>query len=137
MGGGLLMTRSAWKFGSSLALVAPLLLGAAAMSANAAVTISNGVTANMTCTGGVCSATAADAVLNAKDLKTLLTSGSVTVESGNTAQDIMIAAPLQWTSGITLTLDAFRSLTIKSAISVKGSGGLTILTNDGGTGGVY
>jgi len=123
------MARPTWKSKRPWVFAAPLVLGVS--SVGAAVTISGAPTANVTCTAGVCSATAADAVLNARDLKIMLVSGSITIQSGGAAQDIVVAAPLTWTDGVTLTLDAFRSLTIKSPISVKGSGGLTILTNDG------
>jgi len=50
--------------------------------ADAAVTISTAATQNMSCPGGVCSPTAASAVLNVNDLTTMLASGNVTVNTG-------------------------------------------------------
>ena len=50
-----------------------------AWPANATVTISSAATQNMTCSGGVCAPTAADANLNVADLQNLLASGSVEV----------------------------------------------------------
>ncbi len=58
------------------------------------------------------------------------------VESGN--GDIFVDDTVSWTSGTTLTLDAFHSIAINSVISatpVTARGGLTLQINDGGTGG--
>ena len=52
-----------------------------APAAHAAVTISSAATSNMSCTSGVCSPTAANAVLNVGDLTTMLASGNVTVNN--------------------------------------------------------
>jgi hypothetical protein len=116
------------------------LLGAtflAGFPAEAAVVVSTKPTAHMSCVAGICTATAANAVLNVTDLDNLLASGSATVSTGGaTASDIDIAAALTWASGNSLTLDAYRSLIVTHPVAASGSGGLTILTNDGGTGGV-
>src|SRR5579862_2396714 len=105
--------------------------------ANAAVTISSHETQNMNCSGGVCSPTATKAVLNVGDLTTMLASGSVTVTTrgsgGIQSEDIDLAAPLSWSSNATLKLDAYRSLEIDKSVSVLGSGGLALVTNDGGS----
>jgi hypothetical protein len=53
-----------------------------APAAHATVTISSAATSNMSCTSGVCSPTAANAVLNVGDLTTMLASGNVTVNTG-------------------------------------------------------
>ncbi|HEY1613901.1 MAG TPA: hypothetical protein VGF97_09455 [Rhizomicrobium sp.] len=47
--------------------------------AHASVVISSYATQNMACSGGVCSPTASNAVLNAGDLEALLAAGSITV----------------------------------------------------------
>ena len=116
------------------------LLGAtflAGFPAEAAVVVSTKPTAHMSCVAEICTATAANAVLNVTDLDNLLASGSATVSTGGaTASDIDIAAALTWASGNSLTLDAYRSLIVTHPVAASGSGGLTILTNDGGTGGV-
>src|SRR5579862_1904209 len=105
--------------------------------ANAAVTISSHETQNMNCSGGVCSPTATKAVLNVGDLTTMLASGSVTDTTrgsgGIQSEDIDLAAPLSWSSNATLKLDAYRSLEIDKSVSVLGSGGLALVTNDGGS----
>jgi hypothetical protein len=106
-----------------------------AFSAHAAVQISAKPTTNMSCTGGVCTATAAKAVLNVTDLTTLLASGDVTVSGGKIAKDIEVSASLSWVSTGRLTLDAYRSLSFTKVLDVAGSGALTMLTNDGGSGG--
>lgn len=112
-----------------------LTLALAATPAYAALTISAATTQNVTCSAGVCSATAPDAVLNVSDLGTMLASSPMQVISGSDAQDIVVAAPLSWSSANGLTLDSYRSLTVQQPVSDAGSAALTINTNDGGTGG--
>ena len=117
-------------------LAATLTFGAAA---NATVTISSRQTQNMNCSGGVCSPTATKAVLNVGDLQNMLASGNVeviTTASGVEASDIELATALAWSSGATLTLDAYQSVAINKPLSVNGTGGLALATNDGGAGGV-
>jgi hypothetical protein len=57
--------------------------------------------------------------------------------AGSKAQDIVVVAPVSWTASTTLTLDAYRSLTVNKPVSVLGSGGLAVLTNHGGTDGSF
>ena len=107
-----------------------------AIPARAAVFISKQPSSNMSCSSGVCTPTAATAVLNVGQLQGLLVSGSVTITTGGAeASDIISDASLTWASASTLTLDAYRSITINDPVSVSGAGGVTIFTNDGGTGG--
>jgi len=106
--------------------------------AQAAVTISAKATANMSCASGVCAPTATDAVLNAGDLETLLASGNLTVTTtgnGVQAKDIRVDAALAWANGAALTFDAWRAIAIDRQVSIDGAGGLSIVTNDGGTNG--
>ena len=110
----------------------------ATISAQASVQISADPTQNMNCADGVCTPTAADAVLNVSDLAALLVSGDVMVNTeGNLAQDIELNAPLHWTSTSRLTLDAYHSIAFNRSMTVTGTGALTITTNDGGSGGDY
>ena len=109
------------------------------IGAGATVSIATGTTQNVTCMGGVCEPTAANAILNVGDLETLLASGNVTVTttgSGVQAADIEVDTALSWSAGSTLTLDAYQSITVTKPVSVKGLGGLTLLTDDGGSGGI-
>lgn len=108
---------------------------ACASSAHASVQISSRPTQNMSCAAGVCTATAQKAVLNASDLSSMLANGDVTVSGGRTAKDIYVTASLSWTSASRLTLDAYRSISFTKVLDVAGSGALTMLTNDGGSGG--
>lgn len=101
------------------------------------VVVSTAPTANMTCTGGVCSPTARKAVLNVSDLATMLASGDVTIQSGALAQDIDFAAPLKWTTIQRLTLDSYHSIYFQKPVVVAGTGSLTIVTDDGGSGGDF
>jgi hypothetical protein len=112
----------------------------AANPSNAAVTISAGVTSNMNCTGGVCTPTAANAVLNVGDLQTMLASSNVTVNTGTgtlaqQVEDIVVTASFNWASASSLTLDAYRSVTVNAPIAVNGSAAVSLVTNDGGSGG--
>jgi hypothetical protein len=107
----------------------------AANPAHADVSISNKPTHNMDCQAGVCTATAKKAVLNVGDLQTMLASGDVTVKTGNVALDIEINEQFSWTNTSRLTLDANTSVSFKAPVTVAGQGAITILTNDGGTGG--
>ena len=118
-------------------LAAALLLTVASSAAHAAVEISSGATANMACVSGVCTPTKKSAVLNVTQLEGLLASGNVKVTTaGSKATDILVSANLGWASAYGLTLDAYQSITIDRAVSVNGTGGLTLTTDDGGTGGV-
>ncbi len=113
-----------------------LILGFAT-AARADVTISSGATQNMSCSGGVCQPTAADAVLNVADLENLLASGNVKVSttgSGVQAGNIDVTAKLGWSKNA-LTLDSYQSLNVTAPVTIKGKSGLSILTNDGGSGG--
>jgi hypothetical protein len=95
-------------------------------AAHATLVVSKKPTQNMTCDRGTCSATAANAVLNIKDLKTLLHISDLTLVAGNTAQDIVFDAPFSWTSPRQLTLNAARSLVVKQPIAVEGTGALDL-----------
>ncbi|MFT8680224.1 GLUG motif-containing protein, partial [Gluconacetobacter sp.] len=57
-------------------------------------------------------------------------SGGGTSASGN--GDIFVTAPLMWNSSASLTLSAWRNVTINAAITVAGNGTLNILTNTQG-----
>jgi hypothetical protein len=117
-------------------VAAPIVAVAFGMSdAHAAMTISNAATRNVTCAAGVCTASAKNAVLNAGDLTGMLASSDVTLRPGRKAMDVNVKAALSWVSANLLTLDAYRSITFEKPVTVAGSGGLTLTTNDGGTGG--
>jgi hypothetical protein len=108
---------------------------AATASADAAVKISDGATQNMSCSGGVCSPTAKSAVLNAGDLEALLASGNTTVTTTGKsveANNLTVSAALSWSSANTLSLQAHKELKIDKAVSVAGSGGLSLSANSKG-----
>lgn len=107
--------------------------------ANAAVTVSNASTQNMTCGGGVCAPTSTDATLNVADLETLLASGNVkvtTTGSGVQGDNIDVKTGLSWSSANSLALDAYQSITIDKRVTIVGLSGLSLTTNDGGAGGM-
>jgi uncharacterized repeat protein (TIGR03803 family) len=96
-----------------------------------AVVISSASTQNMSCSGGVCQPTAADAVLNAGDLQSMLASGSITVTttgSGVQADDIKVDAPIGWSTTSALALEAKKAIAVDSPILVQNGGGLTFVT---------
>ena len=108
-------------------------------AARADVTISADATSNMSCSAGVCSPTAVDAVLNVSDLENLLASGNVevtTTGSGVQAGSIDVDAALSWPDANTLALDAYQSVTVEQPVSASGPGGLSLTTNDGGSDGL-
>jgi hypothetical protein len=107
-------------------------------TSQAAVTISTAATSNMSCVSGVCTPTAANAVLNVSDLTTMLGSGNVTVNTGSGSlaaevEDILVSASFNWASASSLTLDAYRSVTYQSAVTNNGAGAVSLITNDGGS----
>jgi hypothetical protein len=122
-----------------------MLFSAAALVAGtfpafADVTISNAATQNISCAAGVCAPTAATAVLNVADLQGFLASGSTTIittGSGVQAVNIRIAAKLSWSASNTLTLDAYKSVSVGKPVSVTGAGGVSVVTNDGGGNGIF
>ncbi|MGH7224418.1 MAG: hypothetical protein ACRELF_14405, partial [Gemmataceae bacterium] len=126
--------------GNYLALAVVLTLAGVADKAEADVTISTAATQDMSCSGGVCAPTAKDAVLNVGDLESLLASGNVevtTTGSGVQAKNIDIDAALSWSATSTLSLDAHDSIAVDKPVTVAGLSGLSIATNDGGTGGTF
>jgi hypothetical protein len=71
------------------------------------------------------------------DLEAMLAAGNVTVTttaSGIQATNIDVTTKLGWAAN-TLTLDSYQSLSVTVPVTIKGNGGLSILTNDGGNGG--
>ena len=106
--------------------------------AQAQITISASPTGNMLCSGGVCSPTAANANLNTSDVENYLASGSLevtTTGSGVQASDIIIEAGFSWKGASALALDAWHSVTFQSPVAVNGKGAVSLVTNDGGSGG--
>jgi hypothetical protein len=106
-------------------------------SVQAALVVSRAPSNNVTCVSGTCTATAANAVLDVKDVKKLLAAGDLAIKSGSVAMDIEVDAQLTWSRQHALTFDAFRSIVIAQPITSEGTGGVTLVTNDGGSGGDY
>jgi hypothetical protein len=121
------------RLACALAVVSALVCS----QAHAALEISAKATSNVTCSAGVCTATAEEAVLNVGDLENMLADGDVKLVSGNLAQDIDIDAALTWTSTHRLTLDAYDSITFNKPVEVMSKGALTIKTGDGAKGGDF
>jgi hypothetical protein len=104
-------------------------------SAQASVTISTGATKNMNCSAGVCSPTAKQAVMNVNDLTNMLAAGDVKITTGAGAVTITVESPFSWTSTSRLTLDARYNVSFRAPVTAAGQGAVTIVTNDGGSGG--
>jgi hypothetical protein len=88
----------------------------------------------------VCKPTAKNAVINVNDLATMLASGDVTVNTGvgslaRQVRDVVISAGFNWASTYSLTFDAYESVTINQPVAVNGAGAVSLITNDGGSGG--
>jgi len=123
---------------SKRAALAALAVIVCSAPAQANITISSHATSNMSCSNGVCAPTATDAVLNATDLEAMLASGNVkvtTTGSGVQSNNIDVAAKFAWSNSNTLDFDAYQSIAVDKPIAVQGPGGLTLTTNDGGSGG--
>ena len=99
------------------------------------IVISKDPTQNISCTGNVCEATAANAVFNITDLRAALKTSDVTVQTGSVAQDIEVAVGFDWVNKHTLTLNAQRSIEIDRPVTSEGNGGLSLTYNSGGAGG--
>ncbi len=102
------------------------------------VRISSASTSNGSVSGGVFTPTSNNSILNATTLEDDLANTSITVNTGSSgtqAGNITIARSLTWNAATTLTLDAYHSIDIDAAITITGAGGLTLITDDGGTGG--
>ena len=125
---------TAYRFARRLFVCAAMFVAAAA-SAQASVQISSNPTHNMNCADGVCTPTAKNADLNATDLANMLASGDVKVVTGAGAVTITVSQSFSWTSTHRLTLDAYYNVTFRASVVVAGQGAITIVTNDGGTGG--
>jgi hypothetical protein len=104
-------------------------------NANAALTISGKHTAFVSCVSGVCTATAANAIMNKDDLETMLDSSNVQLVPGSVAMNIAVDAPITWASTYGLYLDAFQSIVVGKSISDNGTGSLTLRIDDGATDG--
>lgn len=121
-----------------LSVCVPCMFCFAAFSARAGISISLQPTQNIVCSNGLCTSTVKSSVLNVHDLRRMLTSGDVTIKSNNLGMDIALNAGLTWNTPHRLTFEAYRSVKFFRPLEVAGKGGgLTITTNDGGTGGDY
>ncbi|PIT01956.1 hypothetical protein TSA1_15125 [Bradyrhizobium nitroreducens] len=101
------------------------------------VTISSGTDSGGSIASGTYTPSADNSILNVTTLQTALSSGNVIVTTGSTGSqsgDITVATPVTWSSH-TLTLDAYHSINVNATMSATGSAGLTLKTNDGGSGG--
>jgi len=83
--------------------------------------------------------TADNSVLSVSTLENALKFGNVTVQtgtSGTQAGDIEVASTVGWTSGNSLTLSAYRNITIDNGVTIFniGSGSLSLRADNTGTG---
>jgi hypothetical protein len=65
----------------------------------------------------------------------MLAGSDVKIVTGSGAVTIQIVSPLTWGSPTRLTLDANLNVSFKAPVTVTGTGAVTIVTNDGGSGG--
>jgi hypothetical protein len=101
---------------------------------HAALTVSSHATQNVSCSSGICTATRSSAFVRYSDLQAMLAGGDVTLVS-SVAEDIVVPHAFHWASTHALALDAQRSIQIDARIDDQGDGGVTLTTNDGGSGG--
>ena len=104
------------------------------------VTISNGGNQNSSNAGGTFTPGADNSIINVATLQAALASGNVIVttggagSAGSQAGDITVANDVTWSAN-TLTLQAYRSIIVNGNLTATGTAGLTLTTNNGGTGG--
>src|SRR3954453_21002671 len=108
-----------------------------ASRAHAMLNISNHKTQNMDCSGGVCTPTAQNAVLNVHDLTGMLAAGDLKIVAGGEAVNIKITAPFSWANRSKLTLSAYQSVLVNDGLTAAGRGSLAIFTNTSGVGGDF
>ena len=106
-----------------------------ATGAQASLIISSAATAHVKCGSGVCIAMAKNAILNVKQLRTLLATSNVKVATGHATTDIEVSSALSWGSPKMLTLDALHSIIVDKPVTITGRGALALVTNDGGSAG--
>ncbi|QCI67506.1 beta strand repeat-containing protein [Phreatobacter stygius] len=100
------------------------------------VTISNGADSNHSGFG----ATGNDSVINVTTLQNALAGANVTVTTGSggaQSGDIMVANNVTWSRPTTLTLSAFRNITVNAGVSITNStsgAGLVLQSDATGTG---
>jgi len=97
-------------------------------AAQATLVISTAPTNNVTCTAGVCTTTAADAVLNVHQLAASLQRQDTTISA---TVPIELDAPMHWTSAHLLSLDS-SAITFTQPVISEGGGGVKITTGKNG-----
>jgi len=98
-------------------------------AAQATLVISTAPTSNVTCSGGTCTATGQEAVLNVGDLTASLQQQNTIVSA---AMPIEFDAPMPWTSPYMLSLDAYYAITFTQPVVSQGRGGFRLLVRKSG-----
>jgi hypothetical protein len=106
------------------------------------LTISTDSTYNVSFKNGVFTAIGDKAVLSVTDLKIALQQGDIVVTTGNgpggdEQGDLHIETELDWNSATSLSLAAYHSIFVDQPVYDEGAGGMSIVTNDGGSDGVF
>ena len=93
----------------------------------------------VTLTVGAAAAATIDANLATTNvvLQTTASSASGPGVQSPGAGDIIVGAPISWSSGKSLALDAYHSIAFDADVTVAGGGQVILKTDDGGTGGNY
>jgi hypothetical protein len=107
-----------------------LIVCAGALPAHADLSIAKEHSRNVSCSGGSCVATAADAVMNVSELQKLLAKKSAVSLNAGVANNITVDAALTWTNSASLALTASGSLTVNKPVTVAGHSSLAIQTAD-------
>jgi hypothetical protein len=89
--------------------------------ASADLVISSGATSQVQCTNGKCTPTAADAVLNYKDLRTLLSQGDLQIVAHVNTPNIRIEKSFAWANTHQLVLDASGILEFDRTVVAQGT----------------
>ncbi|MBI1203511.1 MAG: filamentous hemagglutinin N-terminal domain-containing protein, partial [Rhodopseudomonas sp.] len=104
------------------------------------ITISSGSDSGVTASGGTYTAGADSSVLSVATLQAALASGNVIVTTGGVgsagaqAGDITVANDVTWSSGNSLTLDAYRNIAVNANVTNTAGAAVTLRADNSGTG---
>ena len=104
------------------------------------LTIANGWDNGLANGGGTYTAGADNSILSVATLQAALASGNVIVttggagSAGSQAGDITVANDVTWSSGNSLTLDAYRDIDVNANITNTGGAAVTLRADNSGTG---
>ncbi len=105
------------------------------------LTVTDGGSSTITPSGGTYTSGSGGSTVSNTDVDNALATTNVTLQTGGTAGDgagngdIFVNGAIAWSSGNTLTLNAFRNIAVNADVTHSGTGGALALNPNGGGGG--